>query len=136
MPLSDPVFSLTVIKERACLKEKASIHSSPQLQTSATRSFCLSQINPAESAEARLRGQTHTMQPGQIWMAPVKKVNPKSLAGARKSERDGPDSQSAQGSRLSACEQVQIHQTVWPHPPSSCPLILFPIMHFFFIMPL
>lgn len=51
----------------------------------------------------------HTLQ-GQIWTVPVKKVNPESLTGARKSGRDGPDSQSARGSRLSAREQVQIHQ--------------------------
>lgn len=42
---------------------------------------------------------------GRICTAPVKKVNPKSLALPRKSERDGPDSQSARGRRLSACEQ-------------------------------
>lgn len=64
-------------------------------------------------------------------MAPVKKVNPKSLAGARKSERDGPDSQSARGRQLSACEQ----STNPPNCVATPPLILFQSCTFW-IMPL
>lgn len=63
------------------------------------------QLSHTEGARAWLHGRTHTVQQGQIWTPPVKEVNPKSLAGARKSKRDGPDSQSARGRRRAACEQ-------------------------------
>lgn len=88
-------------------------------------------MHPAESTEAWLHGRTHTAQQGQIWTAPVKKVNPKSLAGARKSERDGPDSQSARGRRLSACEQsTNLPNCVAAAPPPFLHANPFSIMHF------
>lgn len=113
-----------------------SIHPSPELWISAAKSHCLSQMHPAESTEACLHGRTHTIQQGQIWTAPVKKVNPKSLARARKSERDGPDSQSARGSQLLACTNpANCVTTSSPPPPSPPPLILFQSCTFW-IMPL
>lgn len=95
-------------------------------------SYCLSEMHPAEGAEAWLHGWTHTLQ-GQIWTAPVKEVNPTSLAGARKSERDGPDSQSARGRRLSPREQsTNPANCVVTSSPS--PLILFQSCTFWIIL--
>lgn len=98
------IFSSTVIKPYTYLNEKQYLFC-PWAANLSRESDCLSEKHPAVGTEAWLHGRTHTAQQGQIWMAPVKKVNPKSLAGARKSERDGPDSQSARGRRLFACEQ-------------------------------
>lgn len=77
----------------------------PNCKNLGRESRCLSQMYPAGSVEVWLHGRTHTVQQGQIWMVPVKKVNPKSLTGPRKSDQDGLDSQSARGRRLSACDQ-------------------------------